>query len=238
MSPFIFLHCTIFILTISSILAIGEGMFDKIKAGLQNAKNYLETARDIADLVSESLRLKETENKRGANADFTNEQGNKPFELTNLMSTFFRFLGLDTKKITAVTINSFIFFAQMISELFKLTPKVEHFEDMDENRDPVDLVKLITESKNEKIQNLLRQAEDKGLPSQLMEKADFGNSPCIKLLLCKLSPIIWAAQKSLKNGSIRGQRDITSWLPSKNQFETYSDTCDDNNNDSDAYIEQ
>jgi hypothetical protein len=93
---------------------IFSGMFDKIKAGLQNARNYLETAKDIADLVSESLRTKETENKRGDDADFTNKEESKPFEITNIITTFFRLLGLDSKKMTAVTVNSFIFFAQMV----------------------------------------------------------------------------------------------------------------------------
>lgn len=91
-------------------------VFEKIKAGFENAKNYLQTARDIADLVSKSLKSKLNQNtKRGDQADFQQDNNqNGSFQPTNLISTFFRLLGLDSRKITAVAVNSFIFFAQMV----------------------------------------------------------------------------------------------------------------------------
>lgn len=64
-----------------------------------------------------------------------------------------------------------------------------------------------------------------------MEYADRNGTPCVKLLMCKTSPIIWAAQKSLKNKTYIGKRDLTFWLPSKEEFEEYSDKCNDINDD-------
>ena len=81
------------------------------------------------------------------------------------------------------------------------------------------------------MQNLLKQAQDKYLPNRLIDQVDGFDSSCIRLLLCKTSPIIWAAQKSLENGSINGRRDLTSWLPPRDKFEEYSDECDDKHTD-------
>ncbi|XP_014209315.1 uncharacterized protein LOC106639985 [Copidosoma floridanum] len=229
------LSCAVFyfsFLVVSVPCALAnEGVLDKIKAGLQNARNYLETARDIADLVSKSLRSGQTQKKRGDDANFGDNQYNKPFEPTNLVSTFFRLLGLDSKKVTAVAINSFIFFAQMISEFFKITPKVEHARSLNKDDSFMEPIRLITESDNEKVQNLFQQAKDKNLPDRLALYANNLESSCVKLLLCKTSPIIWAAQKSLKNNSRSVKRDLTSWLPSIEEFEDYSDVCDDKHTD-------
>ncbi|XP_058798532.1 uncharacterized protein LOC131668416 [Phymastichus coffea] len=228
MSTMFFLYCVVLIFLIS-FTSGEEGVFDKIKAGLKNAKGYLETAKNIADLVSKSLRQKDTTKKRGDDTDFSEKQ-NKPFETINVVSTFFKLLGLDSTKMTAVAVNSFIFVAQVISELFKLTPKVIHAKTVSDETDLSGPMKLITDNGNEKIQNLLQQAYDKSLPSKLIELTKGFDSSCVRLLVCKTSPVIWAAQKSLKNQMIN-HRDISSWLPSREKFEEYSDICDENHSD-------
>lgn len=85
-------------------------VLNKIKAGLQYASNYLQTARDIANLVSKSLGHKPNQ-KRG-------EDGNdekQPFGPSNFVSAFFRLIGFDSQKIAAIAVNSVIFLAQMVS---------------------------------------------------------------------------------------------------------------------------
>lgn len=87
------------------------GVLDKIKAGLEYATNYLETAKDIAELVARSLGSKQHE-KRG---DESNAKGKGGFGPSNLVSAFFRLFGLDSPKVTAIAVNSVIFLAQMVS---------------------------------------------------------------------------------------------------------------------------
>ena len=77
------------------------------------------------------------------------------------------------------------------------------------------------------LQNLLKQAEDDSLPDQLIDNVNDVNTVCIKRLICKTSPFIWAAQKSLKNRSTNTRIDLISWIPSKTDFENNSDICDD-----------
>lgn len=88
------------------------GVLDKIKNGLQTAKNYLETAKEIADLVSTSLGHNKYQ-RRG-------DDGGKKDSVTkrlgpgNFTSAFFRLLGLDTSRIAAIAVNTAIFVTQMV----------------------------------------------------------------------------------------------------------------------------
>ncbi|XP_078049431.1 uncharacterized protein LOC144476402 [Augochlora pura] len=201
-----------------------DGVLEKIKAGLEYATNYLETAKDIADLVAKSLGKKQKE-RRGEDED-KNKAGFVP---SDVMSAFFRMIGLDSQKVTAIVVNSVIFLAQMISSLFELKPPKENIardandEDEMSNWNPAD---MIMESKNEKIQRLIEQAYDEKLPNQLMERIDGVDSACVKLLLCKTSPVIKAAQNFLKNKVQVEPYRMTAWLPSKDDFEENSDQCD------------
>ncbi|XP_076284596.1 uncharacterized protein LOC143211057 [Lasioglossum baleicum] len=205
------------------------GVLDKIKAGLEYATNYLETAKDIADLVARSLGKKQKE-RRGE--DEQNEKGG--FVPSNVMSAFFRMIGLDSQKVTAIVVNSVIFLAQMISSLFELKPPKENIgrdlndEDDTSNWNPAN---MIMESKNERIQKLIEQAHNEDLPNQLMERIDGVDAACVRLLLCKTSPVIRAAQYYLKNNVQDESRRMTAWLPSKDKFEENSDQCENTHAD-------
>ena len=80
---------------------------------MEYATNYLETAKNIADLVAKSLNSKQKE-RRGED-DETEEKEN--FGPSNVMSAFFRLFGLDSQKVTAIAVNSVIFLAQMVRYL-------------------------------------------------------------------------------------------------------------------------
>lgn len=96
----LYANCILFILDV----------LDKIKAGLQYASNYLETAKDIADLVSKSLGHKQKQ-KRGE--DENDEK--QPFGPSNFVSAFFRLIGFDSQKVAAIAVNSVVFLAQMVN---------------------------------------------------------------------------------------------------------------------------
>lgn len=69
----------------------------------------METAKDIADLVSKSLGHTQKQ-KRGED-----ENGDKQsFGPSNFVSAFFRLIGFDSKKVAAVAVNSVIFLAQLV----------------------------------------------------------------------------------------------------------------------------
>lgn len=81
------------------------------------------------------------------------------------------------------------------------------------------------------IQNLLEQARDENLASRLIDRLDGDDSSCIRLLVCKISPVIKAAQYSLKNKSQDKWHRMTSWLPNKDEFEENSDECENTHTD-------
>lgn len=86
----------------------------KIKAGLQSASNYLETAKDIADLVSKSLRPKEDKKEKIRKSDSNVNNLPKTMGLDMFISWFFRLLGLDSQKVAAMAVNSVLYLAQMV----------------------------------------------------------------------------------------------------------------------------
>ncbi|XP_076237904.1 uncharacterized protein LOC143181407 [Calliopsis andreniformis] len=209
----------------STLAEKSDGVFDKIKVGLEYATNYLEAAKDIADLVAKSLGSKQ--HQRGGEASDAKEKGN--FGPSNIVSAFFRLIGLNSQKVTAIAVNSVIFLAQMISSLFELKPPKGNIA---RSLDDVDgtlswnPTKLIIDSQNERIQRLVEQAQDERLSNQLVERVDDIDSACIRLLLCKTSPVIKAAQNFLKNKTHGKTHRMTSWLPSRDEFEENSDHCE------------
>lgn len=81
------------------------------------------------------------------------------------------------------------------------------------------------------VRDLVDQAKDVNLPNHLIAQISGSDTACIRLLLCKSSPVIKAAQTSLNNKSQHGMRQLTAWLPSKKEFEVNSDECEDEHTD-------
>ncbi|XP_071635853.1 uncharacterized protein [Temnothorax longispinosus] len=223
-----FLFCVLCITIFDKVqLTKTEDVLDKIKAGLQYASNYLETAKDIADLVSKSLGHKQKQ-KRG-------EDGNdekQSFGPSNFVSAFFRLIGFDSQKVAAIAVNSVVFLAQMIGTLFGLKSTQNNIA---RNKDGEELawdpLKFTLENKNENIRNLVNQARNPNLPNQLIAKMTGSDSACIRLLLCKSSPIIKAAQTSLNNKLQNYMHRMIAWLPSKEEFERNGDECEEKHTD-------
>ncbi|XP_011166291.1 uncharacterized protein LOC105200435 [Solenopsis invicta] len=223
-----FFFCVLWITTFDEVqLTKTEDVLDKIKAGLQYASNYLETAKDIADLVSKSLGHKPNQ-KRGEDRNGDKQS----FGPSNFVSAFFRLIGFDSKKVAAVAVNSVIFLAQMISTLFGLKSLQSNIaRNVDDEKLAWDPLKFTLENKNKNIQNLIDQARNPNLSNQLIERITSSDTGCIRLLLCKSSPIIKAAQISLNNKSQDYMHRIIAWLPSKEEFETSSDKCEEKHTD-------
>lgn len=90
---------------------------DKIKTGLEYASSYIETAKDIADLVSQSLghrNKKHNFNYTDNRTDQVFGKEKRHFGPQGLVAAFFKLLGLDPPKINAIAVNSAIFLAQMV----------------------------------------------------------------------------------------------------------------------------
>ncbi|XP_043288083.1 uncharacterized protein [Venturia canescens] len=247
MSTPVLILLTIFLQSFLVRASEKEGVFDKIKSGLQYATDYLKTAKEIADLVSRSLghrnndrnhskgeeeanRNRKNDEKRGDDSG-RDDGRSKNSKTPNLLSGFFRLLGLDSPRIAAIAVNSVIFLAQMISSLFEVKPKLVEESRARSDESLFDPLDFIVENKNEKVQSLVEQAKDPRLPIHLIEKLDGPNSACVRLFICKSSPIILAAQNSLKNRTVERRFDITSWLPRMEDFEDNADRCDEKHDD-------
>ncbi|KAK0163145.1 hypothetical protein PV327_006853 [Microctonus hyperodae] len=205
-----------------------DGVLEKLKNGLKYARNYLETAKEIADLVANSLKQNNNDKKRG-DEYVKNDKMPKGNYYDNLTSAFFRLLGLDSPKIAAITVNSAIFLAQLINSLMKDNKEVnkESEENINKDESNFDPLKFVMNTRNERIQNLLKQSQNPQLPEQIIDHLDVIDSSCVRLLMCKITPIILHAQESLKNKTVNRKFDLTSWLPDKQLFEDNGDNCEE-----------
>lgn len=242
--------------------------------------------------MSKSLGHGKTSEKRGDDGLKT-ERVRKDSETANLISGFFRLLGLESPRIAAIAVNSVIFLAQMvrfytrrfpnslsdacelsnlsdwsdwsktllcfqqISSLFDVNSTPDESEGRSKQA-PFNPMEFIVDNKNERvrkiafllnfhsrnstlsafqIQNLLYQAQDPALPAQLIDTLDGFDTACIRLLICKASPIILAAQNSLRNGTIGPAIDLTSWLPERDIFEENADSCEEKHKDCKVFPE-
>ncbi|XP_018058900.1 PREDICTED: uncharacterized protein LOC108694118 [Atta colombica] len=94
-----------------------------------------------------------------------------------------------------------------------------------------DPLKFTLENKNKNVRNLVEQAKNPNLPNQLIARMIGSDSACIRLLLCKSSPIIKAVQTSLNNKLQNYMHRMIAWLPSRKDFEANSDECEENHID-------
>ncbi|XP_011059951.1 PREDICTED: uncharacterized protein LOC105149322 [Acromyrmex echinatior] len=94
-----------------------------------------------------------------------------------------------------------------------------------------DPLKFTLENKNKNVRNLVEQAKNPNLPNQLIARMTGSDSACIRLLLCKSSPIIKAVQTSLNNKLQNYMHRMIAWFPSRKDFEANSDECEENHID-------
>lgn len=78
---------------------------------------------------------------------------------------------------------------------------------------------------------MIKRAQDATLPQQLIDDIDGLDTACVRLLICKTTPVIRAAQISLQTKHSNPFRQITSWLPSLEEFEDNSEVCEQNHTD-------
>ncbi|XP_057328563.1 uncharacterized protein LOC130669594 [Microplitis mediator] len=225
----------IFILvSLVSLTSGEEGFFDKLKNGLASMRSYLETVKEVAELVSKSLK-QQSDRKKGDEST-QSDGGNQNFNSGNLASAFFRLLGLDSPKIAAITVNSAIFLAQVIASFFEIKSSRDESDDEIE----FDPFQYIVESRDDKIKNLLQQAQNPELPRQLIDQLDGMDLSCVKLLMCKISPFILKAQNSLKSDKKSSSRrsEFVSWLPTQEVFEENSEACEREHEDCKVFPEE
>ena len=93
----------VFVATFVGVSSNDGNVLERLKSGFEFAGNLfkVDQIRDVTKLVSDAFK-KGSENVEQKKSD-------------DVFSTFLRILGFDTKKIGAITINSLIFLAQLVS---------------------------------------------------------------------------------------------------------------------------
>ena len=79
----------------------------------------------------------------------------------------------------------------------------------------------------------ISKAQDETLPQHIIDNLTVktGNeTACVQLLVCKMTPLIWGVQKTVKNQEVVSARGFTNTLdmslPPINEFNAFGDACE------------
>lgn len=90
-------------------------MIDTIIATVNHARTYFDVAKEVTNLVSESLNFK---TKDRTDMKSFQPENDHSFLKHSFVDGFFRMLKLDSSKVIAIAVNSVIFLAQLVNHRF------------------------------------------------------------------------------------------------------------------------
>ncbi|XP_017844029.2 uncharacterized protein LOC108600773 [Drosophila busckii] len=176
------------------------------------------------------------------------------FSSVQMLSNIMRMIGFDPRKLGALALNAIVMIAQAIgSTIMQATANrdtgpeaifepIEHQPRAFNSDNPID---WFMQRPSTHTQRMLRRIMDRQLPEHIVdmieakENADQGGNEaaCLKLLMCKSTPIIWGMQDSLKK-RLAGEPEkldesayfnangFFKYLPSLDEFRQHSQGCE------------
>ncbi|XP_017956463.1 uncharacterized protein LOC108651359 [Drosophila navojoa] len=173
--------------------------------------------------------------------------------LTNMM----RMIGFDPRKLGALALNAIVMIAQAIgSTIMQATrggnggnpdtgPEAlfEPNEHQPRSLSPGSPIDWFLKRPGAHTQRMLRRIMDRRLPEHIVdmieskESANGNEAACLKLLMCKSSPIIWGMQNSLEKRLAGEQEEYDEqsymnanaffkYMPSLDEFRQHSESCE------------
>ncbi|XP_037029216.1 uncharacterized protein LOC119069263 [Bradysia coprophila] len=227
-----------------------KSLSENIQDGLVFAGKIfgIDHASEIADMVANTFSNKSKQHKYQNRQDDPGDYNNHN---TLMISNILQLIGLDSAKIGALAVNGIIFIAQVIgrSLVASFTDKFTAKEDTTESPPPSarklsdgSPLDWFLQIKSPILTNTMNELRNSSLPERLVdmfEEKD-GNTDCIKLLVCKMSPLIWGMQRAC-NATIepeeqtdeidvgingKGLNSFYKYLPDMQEFSTHGDACE------------
>ncbi|KAK4300492.1 hypothetical protein Pmani_027317 [Petrolisthes manimaculis] len=235
----------------ASIDSVLKTHVDKVQAGLEEAGKVASiVGEDLVDsmstLVNNHLQVlysSQAQQQGGVGEDEVMRRENNGAGMTTtrreggVLDTIFRMFGIDTSQVGLMALNVLIFLAELItSSLIG-----ENLNDIPESRSgETSVLSWFLNGNPGKVAAMLREAQDPGLPRAIIEKlvkATGDETACVQLLVCKLSPVVWGLQRSVKDttqarslnpeGPQPGlMQMLYDALPPLNDFVAFSESCE------------
>ncbi|KAM8710471.1 hypothetical protein ACLKA7_017139 [Drosophila subpalustris] len=177
------------------------------------------------------------------------------FNSVQMLTNMMRMIGFDPRKLGALALNAIVMIAQAIgSSIIQATrgggeketgPEAlfESSEHQPRSLAPGSPIDWFLKRPGPHTQRMLRRIMDHKLPEHVVDMIESKESPdgneaaCLKLLMCKSSPIIWGMQQSLKK-RLAGEPDepdeesymnanmFFKYLPSLREYKEHGEECE------------
>ncbi|XP_049837469.1 uncharacterized protein LOC126282067 [Schistocerca gregaria] len=153
----------------------------------------------------------------------------------NTVAAVFRLLGLEPSRLRAVTLNSLLFIAQLISNFFIQQGAPKNTGKQGKKHQDSLLPWIL---QNPTVQKFVPSIKDQSLADRVMDAVNghisqYANLTCSQLLICRLMPFIRGMQRSVipllseaDFYSMTGINIFFSSLPEEKEMEDITDKCD------------
>ncbi|XP_042880610.1 uncharacterized protein LOC122258633 [Penaeus japonicus] len=155
-----------------------------------------------------------------------------------IVDGFLRMVGIEPSQVGLMALNVLIFLAEMITSTL-IGEDLNAIPDTRSN-DAFSPVAWLLSGNPFQVDSMLREAQDPSLPRSIIEKlqrATGEKTACVQLLVCKMSPVVWGIQRSIKEAAQPRHLDpdvqergvlqiLYDSLPELDDFVNFSESCE------------
>lgn len=225
----------------TSLDSVIKDHLTQVNAGMEEAGKVAKiVSEDIVDsmstLVSNHLKSSSAFSSPSSSSSTSEDE---VMTREGIVDGVLRMFGIDPSQIGLMALNILIFIAEMITSSLIGADRLNEVDP--ENRSiSMSMVSWLLNNDPNKVNSLLKEAQDPSLPRHIIEKlvASTGDSTaCVQLLVCKMSPIIWGIQGTVKDSAQSRSMDpdapekgifqsVYESLPKLEDFVRFSESCE------------
>nr|XP_027231518.1 uncharacterized protein LOC113823102 [Penaeus vannamei] len=207
-----------------------QGAPGQVHAGMEEAGKVAGiVSEDLADSVSALV-------SNHLSADDADED--LMMKREGIVDGFLRMVGIEPSRVGLMALNVLIFLAEMITSTL-IGEDLNAIPDTRSHDGASPLAWLLSGNPFQ-VDAMLREAQDPGLPRTIIEKlqrATGEKTACVQLLVCKMSPVVWGIQRSVKEAVQPRHLDpdapergvfqmLYDSLPELDAFVNFSESCE------------
>ncbi|XP_071521859.1 uncharacterized protein [Panulirus ornatus] len=221
---------------VGKMMEDGAASFDSlIQNHMEEVQSGLEEAGKVATIVGEDL----VDSVSSLVSNHLQEPSEEQvMTREGMVDGFLRMLGINPSQVGLMVLNVLIFLAELITS--SLVGE-KGTNDLPETRTgATSMLEWVLGGNPLKVEALLQEAQDPGLPRTIIEKlvrATGDDTACLQLLVCKVSPLVWGLQRTVKNSAQARAMDpdvpqkgilqtMYDSLPELDDFVVFSESCE------------
>ncbi|XP_076029057.1 uncharacterized protein LOC143017900 [Oratosquilla oratoria] len=218
---------------------VGDGaqqINDALMKQMSQVQAGVEEAGKVAQIVGEDL-----VDSVSAIVNKHEENPNEILLREGVFDSVLRIFGVNPNQIGLMALNILIFLAELITSTLISDDVNAIPESRSGEENGAWIMEWIFNGNSPKLNNFLHQAQDPALPRKVIERlvSSTGNeTACLQLLVCKISPVVWGVQRSVKDAQEQKEEGrafqdaggvfqmMYNSLPQLGDFVKFSESCE------------